>query len=147
MTTSVSEANIGYLGEIRRGNGLSPQVFTAVAEVTSFGELGAESSLLDVTHLQSPNGSLEYISGMDDGAELALVCNFRPDHATQSYAAGLIHDQVSKTKRDFQAYHPDWPQVAHFSALVKGYKLGAIEPNVPQKVTFTLKISGGIVWS
>lgn len=141
-----SEAMLGYLGEVRRQNDASPQEYVAVAEVQSFGELGEEGSDVEVTHLLSPNKSTEFMGGMSTPPELQLVCNFRPDHATQSSTAGLIYDKKQGTVRNFEAVHPDWPEKAVFAAVVKSYKLNQIEPNSPQKITFTLKLSGGITW-
>src|SRR6188474_1025710 len=100
--TMASEANLGYLGLLEKGNGASPEAFTAIAECTDIPDFGAMSDLVEVTHLQSPNGSKEHISGMDDGIEIPVTCNLRLDHASQDPSTGLIADQFAKARPTFR---------------------------------------------
>lgn len=146
--TKATEGAIGYLAEVRLGDGGSPQDFDVIAEVVSFSGLGEDNALVEMTHLQSPNGALEFISGMADGKEVTLVCNTRLDSATQGASAGgLIYLQKAKAKPDFEFWHPEWGVTVSLTALVKGYEFGEVSANAGQKITFTLKISGGISYT
>lgn len=143
---NATEANIGYLGLLKYGDGESPETFSEVIEVTNFPGFGAMSDILEATHLQSPNGAKEYVSGMDDGIEMPLTCNFRPDHASHSpLAGGLIYAQQQKLRINFTIEHPEWGGMFTFRALVRGFSFD-LQANVVQQVTFTLKFTGGIVW-
>ena len=137
-------ADLGYLAVLERGNGTSPETWAQIAEVINIPGFGAMSDLVEVTHLNSPNGSKEYISGLDDGIEMAITANFRPDHATQSPVNGLIRDQLNKSRPNFRLSHPAWPNDWTFRALVRGFSVD-LAPNEAQTATFTLKITGGIV--
>lgn len=143
--TMQTEANLGYLALLSRDNGDSPFTYSEIAEVTNIPGFGALSDLVEVTHLQSPNGAKEYISGLDDGVELAITANLRLDHASQSPAAGLIADQFAKARRGFKLEHPEWGGYFTFRALVRGFTID-LAPNVAQVANFTLKITGGLTW-
>lgn len=146
--TQATEGHIGYLAEVRVLDTASPHAAALIAEVVSFSGLGEDNALVEMTHLQSPNGALEYISGMADGKEVTLVCNLRLDSATQGASAGgLIYLQKAKAKPDFEFWHPEWGVTVSLTALVKGYEFGEVSANTGQKITFTLKISGGITYT
>jgi hypothetical protein len=144
--TMETQANLGYLALLEKSNGDSPETFGEIAEVTNIPGFGALSDLVEVTHLQSPNGAKEYISGLDDGVELAITANLRLDHASQSPSTGLIADQFAKARQTFRLSHPEWGGFFDFQALVRGFTVD-IQPNVAQVANFTLKITGGINWN
>lgn len=144
--TMETGANLGYLALLSRDNGDSPFTYSEIAEVTNIPGFGAMSDLVEVTHLQSPNGAKEYISGMEDGQELAITCNLRMDHVSHDPSVGLIKDEADKATRSFQLMHPDWGLTCTFNALVRGFAID-LQPNVAQVVTFTLKITGGLDWT
>lgn len=131
----------------KRGNGASPEVFTTVSESAEISGFGAKNPLVEATHFEST--AKEYLSGLPDGAEFTVKCNFLPNHATQGAAAGMLYDQANGTLRDFRIYFPtgvDGGIVAHFSALVLGFDISA-SPDAVVPITFSLKISGSIWWS
>jgi len=144
--TMQTGADLGYLALLSRDNGDSPYTYSEIAEVTNIPGFGAMSDLIEVTHLQSPNGAKEFISGMEDGQELSITCNLRMDHASHDPSTGLIKDQADKATRSFRLTHPDWGTTCTFMALVRGFTID-LQPNVAQVVTFTLKITGGLDWS
>jgi hypothetical protein len=143
MAIETTGADLGYLAVLSRDNANSPMTYSQIAEVTNIPGFGAMSDLLEVTHLNSPNGAKEYISGLEDGVELTITCNLRLDHASQSYSAGLIRDQRIKSTRRFSLTHPQWGGTFYFYAVVRGFAMD-ISPNEAQVVTFTLKLTGGL---
>lgn len=144
--TMETNAQLGYLALLEKGDGASPEGFDEIAEITNIPGFGALSDLVEVTHLQSPNGAKEYISGLDDGVELSITANLRLDHASQDPSTGLIADQFAKNRPNFKLSHPEWGGYFTFRALVRGFTVD-IEPNAAQVATFTLKITGGIAWN
>ena len=139
--TMETGADLGYLALLSRGSATSPVVYSEIAEVTNIPGFGAMSDLIEVTHLQSPNAAKEFISGLDDGVELAITCNMRLDHASH---IALIRDQFEKNRVPFKLTHPEWGAAYFiFQALVRGFSLD-LQPNVAQVITFTIKITGGL---
>lgn len=72
MTT---EADIGSGATFKLGNGATPEVFTAVAEVTNISLSGTSVDAVEATHMGS-GGWREYIPGMGDGGEFSIDLNF-----------------------------------------------------------------------
>lgn len=138
MTTS---AFIGSQSLLRIGSGASPDVYTTIGEVVSFGELGQKNDLVEVTHLLST--AKEYIYGLPDGSELTVVCNYLPTNAQQVAALAA---QAAKTTKNFNYVMPSGGGSLQFTfaALVIGWGLPEVTPNTPVRLSLTLKISGAI---
>lgn len=79
MTT---EASIGYGTLFKIGDAGSPEVFTAVAEVTSITPPGMSRDAIDATHMESPDKFREFIAGLIDGGEVSFDLNFVPGGAS-----------------------------------------------------------------
>lgn len=58
--------------------------YTAIAEVVGFGGPGESRDTIDVTNLDSPNDTKEFIRGEIDSGELSLDLNYLPGVAAQS---------------------------------------------------------------
>jgi len=126
---------------VKRGDGETTEVFTAIGEVTSLSGLGQNNEQIEVTNFDSA-GSKEYIGGLADGSELNIECNFLPADVTQQ---ALIADVDSKTVRNIEITITDGttPKVYTFAtAPLKWEILPAIDSQ--NKLNFTLKISGTI---
>ena len=54
--------------------------FVPVAEVISIGGPSKTRETIEVTHLTSPDGYKEYISGLRDGGTVPLSMNFTPEN-------------------------------------------------------------------
>ena len=121
------------------GSAASPQVLTAIEEVTDMSNIGATNPLLDATNFDS-NGAMEFIAGLAEGDEFTIECNWLPNAAGQiiAYAA-----QEAKATRLFSAtYDGVSPEkVWSGSVICLGYSL-APSPTEVNKVTFTYKITG-----
>lgn len=137
MTTT---AFIGSLSQLKIGDGASPEVFTTLYEVVSIGDFGQENDLIDVTHLQSI--AKEYIYGLADGVEFAVVVNYNPTNATHVSALAA---QAAKTTKNFKFVLPagGGGLTFSFSALIKGWSMPT-QPNIAQQMSFNMKISGAI---
>ena len=140
MTTSAIKTQ-GTL--VKRGDGGSPEVFTTIGEVRSFGGLGGGASAeIDVTHFGST--AKEWLTGLKDEGEITIDCNFLPDDTQQQ---GLWSDRTNATLRNFTITLTDSPAtVFSFAAYVKSFEItGQYDDAV--RATATLRISGPVTWS
>ena len=126
---------------IQLGDGASPEVFTTIGEVVSFGALGQRNDLIEVTHLLST--AKEYIGGLPDGVEIPVVCNYIPTNTQQ---VAMIAKVASGLSANFKYKLPSGGGSLTFSfaALVLGWNLPETTPNTATHVEFTLKITGSI---
>ncbi len=137
-------ATSAFLGSqtlLKLGNGSSPEVFTTIGEVTSIGALGQRNDLVEVTHMLSV--AKEYISGLPDGQEMEVVCNWLPTNTQQRNA---ITQVTTGTAVNWRYVMPSGGGSLTFSfaALILGWQVGPATPNEAYKLTLQLKISGGI---
>lgn len=133
----MTDAAIGYLSEFRLGDGASPEVFTAVAEVFSITPPSDAADVVDATHMSSPNRTREYIDGLIDPGEASFEMNFVPggpgDDAIQTWKA-------AGGNKNCQIKFPNgvlWT----FAGLLTGYT-----PTIPvddrMTATVTIKVTG-----
>jgi len=134
MASFVTEGTV-----LRRGDGGSPEVFTAISQIVSLDPAGASRSLIDVTNLSS--AAREYKTALKDGAEISVELQYDPGDAEHT---GLKTDLDGGTTRNMQIELQTSPvQTWDFAALVTGWNIGAAVDNVyPLRVT--LKPTGDI---
>ena len=134
-----------YLGgwTFKRGDAASPEVFTAVEEVTGISGLGEVSELVSVTHMGSA-GAAEYISGITDGSEFTLDCN--NVLTSGSIQEDLRGDKASTINVQVAVTDGTDTLTLDMAVVVLGYEYG---PSVEAQntITFTFKITGSITES
>ena len=139
----MTEARIGYGSVLKRGNGGTPEVFTAIKEVVTFGLPQPESADVEVTHLTSPNRKREYIAGLIEQGEVSMSMNWIPNDPTQDHLTGLLADQKSGVVRNWQALVGTTPLITWaFSGYVKKFAPDDVESDAPLRATLTIKITG-----
>lgn len=74
----MSDAMIGYGAKFAIGDGASPETFDDLAEVISITPPSDTLDVVDVTHLQSPNRTREFLAGLRDPGECSFEMNFIP---------------------------------------------------------------------
>lgn len=137
---SATEAVLGYQSYLCRENTVaSPDVMVKVAEVRNISSFGVKRGLAEVTHMDSPDSTKEFISTLKDGVEFSVMCNMLMD-ATQS---GLIDDVETAVARNFELVLPNSLGTFEFTALVLGWETSP-DPNNPLEITFSFKITGPI---
>jgi len=137
-------ARIGYGTLLEYSDGASPPNWTTLAEVTNLSGPGLSKDVPDASHMTSPDGYREFISGLKDGGEVTAECNFLPEHVTHGNVTGILamfeNDALARD------WHIIWPGASprvtwQFKAVVSG-----AEPADPvdDKMTLsvTLKVSG-----
>lgn len=128
---------------IARGDGASPEVFTALTQVTSIGSVGQERGLIDVTNLSST--AREYKKAIKDGQEMQIVMQYDPDDTGH---AGLRTDNNAETARNFRVTFTDSPaQTVTFAALVTNWTISSIEIDNVLMLNVTLKPTGDLTFA
>lgn len=112
---------------------------TAIEEVLSVTGVGQTNNLVDVTNFDSPEGTMEYISGLADGSEISFDANYL-DAATQQRA---FRDSVKNKGTAAFILTYDGAVTFEFTGVSIGY---AIVPSTSEqnRMEGTVKISGDI---
>jgi len=164
-TFYAGEAFIGYSGQLKVGQGDSPQTFVAVADVTMIEPGNTPATIINKTHLRSPGRTHEKISTIRDLGPFKLAGNYRPGHGSHALAGGdgfaapsyggasdgksLPALHRSQAVNDFQIELTDADSVVHilgpFAGVVSDYKIGQI--TLENKVEFTADIQPLSDWT
>lgn len=127
---------------IQRSNGASPEVYTAIPEVSEMSGPGGQAAEIDVTDLSS--SAKEFRMGLQDEGQVSLSLNWIPANTVH---AGLRTDRSNQTLRNFKILFTDSPQTTwSFAAFVLGLEISNSVDDVV-KATVTLRISGSITES
>jgi len=136
---------MGYIGFgilLKRGNGASPEQFTAIAELIGLAGPTLSRETVDVTHTESTNKYREFIAGLLDAGEVTVDVAWLPDHATQNEATGILKDLHDGTLRNFQII---WPTAAPVTWTIACLVTG-VDPTAPiedrMTASISLKVSG-----
>lgn len=126
-----------------RGDGGSPEVFTAVPLLRNMGTIGQSRGLIDVTHLLS--AAREFRLALKEGVEMSFEGFYDPDDAQH---AGLKSDMDNGTRRNFQIELQDASPgtVVSFTALVMNWHFNVEIDNV-YMLEFTLKPTGDLTFA
>jgi predicted secreted protein len=127
----------GFGTQYQRGDGGSPEVFTALASVTNISGPGLSRETLDVSAHDSPEQWTEHIGSMKDGGEVSLDLNYDP-----AVHDDLVADLDDDEPRNYRLVFPVSPAVTwSFAAIMTGF-----EPSAPYddklSATATYKVSG-----
>ena len=129
----------GFGSELRRGDGATPEVYTAIANVTSLSGPAMERETIDVTAHDSPEQWMEFIGGLKDGGEVSMDVNYHPGEGTHN----LLQDDFDDTAaRNFRLVFPDPDETAWQLSLI----LTGLEPEYPYdeklECSCTWKVTG-----
>ncbi|MGF7161286.1 hypothetical protein FHS85_002921 [Rhodoligotrophos appendicifer] len=135
-----TEVTIGYGSTFAIGDGGSPEVFTALAEVYDITPPSDTLDVIDATHMTSPNATREFILGLSDPGECSFEMNFIPGSDAD---AAIQAVKVARQRVNCRITFPNnvtWT----FSGILTGY-----EPAVPTEdkmtATVTFKVTGSYV--
>ncbi len=132
-----TDAKIGAGAAFKIGNGASPEVFTAVAEVTSISGPGFTKEAAEATSLDSTNKFREYVPGFKDGGDVTIEFNLLSATIT------TLKTQLDLTVfRNYQVVFPTSPSKTwKFSAIMTSFSHDANATDT-MTGTATFKISG-----
>ncbi len=84
-----SNPHTGMGAQLQKGDGNSPETFTAIMGIKSISGPSIKRDTFDTTSLNSPDGFREFIGGMSDGGEVSFEAQFlQGDDAHQGYETG-----------------------------------------------------------
>lgn len=143
------EAFHGYGSQLLVGDGASPEVFAAIADISEITPGDMTTAVIDTTHLRSPEAHREKIAGLRDSGPFTISGNWRPNHESHSNAGGgsgpfasggLAKFARDRQQRNFRIKLSDtdetiWP----FRGIVTKFQPGTIGPD--DKVNFTAEIT------
>ena len=138
-----SSAFWAYGSLLQIGDGATPEVFTAVAEITDLTPPNMARDSIEVTGYSSTSGYREFIAGWRDGGEVSLTANWLPTNATHDDDTGLLEQWDDDDLHNYRIVLPDTLATIAFSGF-----LTAFEPELPSdeqgKLNCTIKISGAV---
>lgn len=130
---------------LKMGDGASPEVFTAIAQIGDVDGPGSKRETVDTTNHSS--AAKEFVATILDSGEVKFSINYDPAAATHKNATGgLIYAHQQGTLKNFKV---DFPATVvagpTFAAYVTDFQTKA---PVAGKLSaeITLKISGAITW-
>jgi hypothetical protein len=145
MATSNAIASQGT--QFQRGNGASPEVFTALGDITNITGLGSGTTKeFEVTHYLST--AVEVRVGLFDEGEIKVEGNYVPSDTQHE---GMLSDRDSLATatpilRNFKVVLPAAAKTFNIAAFVKQFEISPELQNVV-KFTATLRCSGAITRS
>lgn len=121
--------------QLLRGDGGTPEIFTAIANVTSISGPGLSRETIDVTAHDSSDGWMEFVGGLKDAGEVSADINYDPSkHDT------LVADFDDDEPRNYQLVFPD-STTWSIQAILTGF-----EPEAPYDdklaASLTFKVTG-----
>lgn len=137
MTT---QARIGYGSTFAMmDNAASPPAYVTLGEITSITPPSESTDIVDVTHMQSPNATREFIMGLTDPGEASFEMNFVPGSISDELIRAV---RATRAATSCQITFPNsvtWT----FDGLVTGY-----EPTDPvddkMTATVTIKVTSSV---
>lgn len=130
-----TQARIGYGGTLELADYANPSVYTYIHEVRDFTLPSETTGTEDVTHMQSPNRTREFISTLTDPGEISWDMNLVPGSASDLYLMG------TKGKKQVWRYtFPSGHQFIGIGERTSYEKTAPVEGRMASTVTF--KISG-----
>lgn len=134
MTATLAQIGLGAtLGIVPSGGGAAD----AVAEVTRVTPPGWTRNTVDATHLKSPDGWAEFISGLKTASDCTFEVNWVPaasDPLLAAFEAG---------KGDFVLTFPAaLAMKMEFAGVVTAFQPGEISPEGKLSASVTIKPSG-----
>jgi predicted secreted protein len=135
-----------YGSALKRGDGGSPEAFTAIAEIIELSGPAMSRDDIDVTSHQSSDGYREFIPGLRDGGEVTFTANYLPTNSTQDDSTGLLEGFNSDTTENFRLVLPNSLGYISFVGFLTAY-----EPDTPVEeqgqLSGTIKVTQKPTWT
>lgn len=121
----------------------SEQADLVIAHITSIGEQSSEAEEIDVTTLDSPNRSKEFIQGAKDPGSIEVAVNNCFDGQVETlrsvYQSGAVREWVET--------YPDDAGTLTYSGYISALKFGEATPDGLVTANFTIRLSGEPVYA
>ena len=146
-----SKAKVGAGIQLQRGDGVSPEVFTTIPEVTSLKFGGIKVDREEVTNQDSAvqNGLIfkEYISTLADGGEITATFNYLASDTVQEALRNSQDGKVHNFKivvRDLTQSPIVILKTFSFAAFVDSWSIPDFQVSKKMEGNTVLKVSGPI---
>lgn len=129
---------------VARGNGASPEVFNAIAEIRSFDGPGGSASVIDASSLDST--AREKLMGLPDEGQFSFEANLVKGDTNGQDA--LRADRAARVARNFKVTLPDGSPETEitFTAYVLEFRItGGVDEVITAAIT--LEITGAVSYS
>ena len=137
MAEHASQAVLGHGTQLRYGNlDGPPETFTLLHDVVSVTPPNSQNDKVEVSHLESPNKTIERIQGWNDNGDMTFELNWRPD--VYADHAQIVDDKVSGQKRNWECLLPSGMHTMAFPATVTGL---AINPDAKGAIKATVTLT------
>lgn len=144
MAEHASKGYIGHGTQVLRGNGDGPpETFSQIHDVVSSEPPDEVADDVEVTHLESPNKTKEYVRGLIEAGEVGFSVNWNPVDWTDH--ASIRADKASGATKNWRIVLPGARETIDFPAYVKGLKRNVPGPNEAVTADVTLKVAGAVV--
>lgn len=132
-----SGAMIGYGSSFWIGSTAvaATAVFTELAEITNITYPSANTDMVDVTHMQSPDGRREFVPGLIDPGECSFEMNFIPGSVADEVLNELLDTAPATRARQCRIIAPNGAS-RQFLGLLMTY-----EPSAPTDDKMTASVS------
>lgn len=121
----------------------SEQADTVIGHITSIGEQASEAEEIDVTTLDSPNRSKEFIQGAKDAGSVEVTVNNMFDGQVAKlkslYASGEVRTWIET--------YPDDAGTLTYTGYISALSFGEATPDGLVTATFTIRLSGDPVYA
>lgn len=114
-----------------------------IAHITSIGEQASEAEEIDVTTLDSPNRSKEFIQGAKDPGSIEVAVNNCFDGQVEKLRAVY----QSGAEREWVETYPDGKGTLTYTGYISALTFGEATPDGLLSVNFTIRLSGEPVYT
>ena len=137
-----SNAWWAYGSQFKIGDGATPEVFTAVAEVMDIPVPPLTRESIRVTNQDSDDGYHEDIPGWRDGGSVTFSMNWLPSDATQDGSTGLFAQFNDNANHNYQLVTPTAVgKTISFSGHITNFA-PTMPLNEQGKLDVTIKMAG-----
>lgn len=145
-------ATSGYGAVIGLSNDGTPAVFTPIAEVVAITPPGLSRTMIDATHLASPDNCREFIGGLIDSGEFSIDINFILTDSTQADLIANLHQTTAaNVMRTYRIALPDKVTGTTATFSTTTVSAGAVNTTEPVKFTSTgilpTPLTGRVYWA
>jgi hypothetical protein len=113
MSSTAARTGYGSLLELSDGSASPLTIFTALAEVAKFTDVGAKRDSLDATHMLSPGQAKEFLMALKESKQFGIEVNYLPTDATQKdLLTNLSQQTPSACYRGWRIVFPDFGAVS-----------------------------------
>ena len=137
----MTDAIIGYGTTVEVQNGETTPGWEFIGEITNITPPNESVDQVDVTHMESPGRTREFIQGLIDPGEMSLDLNHVPGSATDDL---ILEWRTSGETRSMRITYPN-NVTETFPAFVLGYAPSGVAVADALTATLTVKVAGAIV--